>query len=109
MKGHHAAKLRRNSARKVKGAETTKTISECGDAGWVDRRMLNRSPEASKKPLPEQAAVSDKRHHKVRVIACLVASYALAVHVHGKAYVSNSSDSVRNPPHPFIQTAPFMR
>jgi hypothetical protein len=109
MKGHHAAKLRGNSARKVKSAETTETISECGDSGWVDRMMLNRSPEASKKPLPKQAAVSDERHHKVRIIACLVASYALAVDVHGKAYISNSSDSVRNPPHAFVQTAPFMR
>ena len=109
MKGHHAAKLRRNSARKVKGAETAKTISECGDSGWVDRRMLNCSPEAGKKPLPKQGAVSDERHHKVRIIACLVASHALAVDVHGKAYISNSGDSVRNAPHAFVQTAPFMR
>jgi hypothetical protein len=109
MKGHHAAKLRRNSARKVKGAETAKTISECGDSGWVDRRMLSRSPEASKKPLPKQAAVSDERRHKVRIIACLVASDALAVDVQGKAYVSDFSDSVRNPPHAVVQTAPFMR
>jgi hypothetical protein len=65
MKGHQAAKFGRNSARKVKGAKTAKTISECGDS-------------------------------------------ALAVDVHGKAYVSIFSDSVRKPPHAFVQTAPFI-
>jgi hypothetical protein len=109
MKGHQAAKLRRNSARKVKGAETAKTISECDDSGWVDRRMLSCGPEASQKTLPKQAAVSDERHHKVRMIACLVASNALGLDVQGKAYVSDFSDSVRNPHHAFVQTAPLMR
>jgi hypothetical protein len=70
--------------------------------------MMNRSPEAGKKPMSKHATVSDERHHKVRVIACLVASYALAVDVHGKAYISNSSDPVRDPSHAFVQTTPFM-
>jgi hypothetical protein len=32
VKGHQAARLRRNSARKVKGAKTAKAIFECGDS-----------------------------------------------------------------------------
>ena len=50
-----------------------------------------------------------KRERMHGMTACMVASYALAVDVHGKAYVSNFSDSVRKPPHAFVQTAPSMR